>query len=231
MLARILIVEDEEPLALLMRYNFEAAGYKVDAVGRGDDAETWLRENAPDLVVLDSMLPGLSGSDLCRKLRARSDKAQMPIITLVAHDEEGLGGLDTGADDFVVKPFSVSELLARVRALLRRVRPTHVATILRAADVELDRECHRVTRANREIQLGPTEFRLLEFLMQTPGPVFSREQLLEAVWGPNANVEVRTVDVHIGRLRKALKIGNRADPVRTVRGAGYAFREEQYLRS
>ncbi len=227
---RILIVEHEEPLALLMQRNLEAAGYKVDAVKRDDDFETCLRESVPDLVVLDSPPRERTGSDLCSRVRAYADIVPMPIITLVARDEDGVRGLDAGADDFVVKPLSVPELLARVRALLRRVAPTRAAAILRAADVELDRECHRVTRAKRELQLGPTEFRLLEFLMRSPGRVFSREQVLRGVWGPNANIDLRTVDVHIGRLRRALNIGNRTDSVRTVRGAGYAFKQKQSFR-
>jgi two-component system phosphate regulon response regulator PhoB len=227
--ARILIVEHEKPLALFLRRNLEAAGYKVDAVERHDDFETRLRESVLDLVVLDSLPRERTGSDLCRTVRAYADIVRMPIITLVARDEDGLRALDAGADDFVVKPLSVPELLARVRALLRRVAPTRATAILRAADVELDRECHRVTRAKRDLQLGPTEFRLLEYLMRSPGRVFSREHLLEGVWGPNANIDVRTVDVHIGRLRKALKIGNRTDLVRTVRGAGYSFKQERSL--
>jgi len=225
--ARILIVEDEEPLTLLLRYNLESEGYAVENVGRGDDAETRLRESVPDLVILDWMLPGLSGIELCRRLRTRPETERLPVIMLTARGEETerVRGLATGADDYVVKPFSVPELLARVRALLRRAKPEHVATLLRAGDIELDRETHRVHRAGREVHLGPTEFRLLEFLMQSPGRVFSREQLLDGVWGQDVYIDERTVDVHVGRLRKAINRGRQSDPIRTVRGAGYSFNE------
>ncbi|MDI4665189.1 phosphate regulon transcriptional regulator PhoB [Xanthobacter sp. AM11] len=225
--ARILIVEDEEPLTLLLRYNLESEGYGVESVGRGDEAETRLRESVPDLVILDWMLPGLSGIELCRRLRTRPETERLPVIMLTARGEETerVRGLATGADDYVVKPFSVPELLARVRALLRRAKPEHVATLLRAGDIELDRETHRVHRAGREVHLGPTEFRLLEFLMQSPGRVFSREQLLDGVWGQDVYIDERTVDVHVGRLRKAINRGRQSDPIRTVRGAGYSFNE------
>ncbi|BAF90030.1 MULTISPECIES: phosphate regulon transcriptional regulator PhoB [Azorhizobium] len=225
--ARILIIEDEEPLTLLLRYNLESEGYAVDNVGRGDEAETRLRESVPDLVILDWMLPGLSGIELCRRLRTRPETERLPVIMLTARGEETerVRGLATGADDYVVKPFSVPELLARVRALLRRAKPEHVATLLRAGDIELDRETHRVHRSGREVHLGPTEFRLLEFLMQSPGRVFSREQLLDGVWGQDVYIDERTVDVHVGRLRKAINRGRQPDPIRTVRGAGYSFNE------
>ncbi|MGO4704925.1 phosphate regulon transcriptional regulator PhoB [Microvirga sp. 2MCAF38] len=224
---RILIVEDEEPLTLLLRYNLEAEGYEVDSVSRGDEAEIRLREQVPDLVLLDWMLPGLSGIELCRRIRVRSETERLPVIMLTARGEEGdrVRGLATGADDYIVKPFSVPELLARVRALLRRTKPAHIATLLIAGDVELDRETHRVRRGNGEIHLGPTEFRLLEFLMQSPGRVFSREQLLNAVWGHDVYIDERTVDVHVGRLRKAVNVPGKPDPIRTVRGAGYSFDE------
>ncbi|WP_341989114.1 phosphate regulon transcriptional regulator PhoB [Azorhizobium sp. AG788] len=227
MAARILIIEDEEPLTLLLRYNLESEGYFVENVARGDEAETRLRESVPDLVILDWMLPGLSGIELCRRLRTRPETERLPVIMLTARGEETerVRGLATGADDYVVKPFSVPELLARVRALLRRAKPEHVATLLRAGDIELDRETHRVHRAGREIHLGPTEFRLLEFLMQSPGRVFSREQLLDGVWGQDVYIDERTVDVHVGRLRKAINRGRQSDPIRTVRGAGYSFNE------
>ncbi|MGV6875424.1 phosphate regulon transcriptional regulator PhoB [Pseudochelatococcus sp. B33] len=224
---RILIVEDEEPLALLLRYNLEAEGYSVDSVARGDEAEIRLREQVPDLVLLDWMLPGLSGIELCRRVRARGDTERLPIIMLTARGDEGerVRGLATGADDYVVKPFSVPELLARVRALLRRTKPGHVATLLLAGDIELDRETRRVRRNGRELHLGPTEFKLLEFLMQSPGRVFTREQLLDGVWGHDVYIDERTVDVHVGRLRKAINRPRSPDPIRTVRGAGYAFDE------
>jgi two-component system, OmpR family, phosphate regulon response regulator PhoB len=227
--ARILIVEDEEPLTLLLRYNLEAAGYAVDSAARGDDAELKLRESTPDLVVLDWMLPGVSGIELCRRLRSKPETARLPIIMLTARGEESerVRGLATGADDYVVKPFSVPELLGRIGALLRRVKPERVAAILKAGDIELDRERRRIFRAGREIELGPTEFRLLEYVMQNPGRVFSREQLLNGVWGRDIYIDERTVDVHVGRLRKALSRGQEADPIRTVRGSGYAF-DERY---
>jgi two-component system, OmpR family, phosphate regulon response regulator PhoB len=224
---RILIVEDEEPLTLLLRYNLEAEGYDVDAVTRGDEADLWLRESVPDLVLLDWMVPGLSGIELCRRIRLRSGTERLPIIMLTARGEEGdrVRGLATGADDYIVKPFSVPELLARVRALLRRTKPAHIANLLVAGDIELDRETYRVRRGGKEIHLGPTEFRLLDFLMRSPGRVFAREQLLNGVWGNDVYIDERTVDVHIGRLRKALNRPSRPDPIRTVRGAGYSFDE------
>ncbi|MBO6758407.1 MAG: phosphate regulon transcriptional regulator PhoB [Roseibium sp.] len=225
---KVLIVEDEEPLSLLLRYNLEAEGYAVEVCARGDEAEIRLRENQPDLLLLDWMLPGLSGIELCRRLRAREDTERLPVIMLTARGEEAerIRGLSTGADDYVVKPFSVPELMARVRAILRRASPGVVSTMLRSGDIELDRETHRVRRNTKEIHLGPTEFRLLEFLMTSPGRVFSREQLLDGVWGHDVYVDERTVDVHVGRLRKALNRGKAKDPIRTVRGAGYAFNDQ-----
>jgi two-component system, OmpR family, phosphate regulon response regulator PhoB len=222
---RILIVEDEEALTLLLRYNLEAAGYDVDTVARGDEADVRLKERPPDLVILDWMLPGLSGIELCRRLRARPDTRQLPIIMLTARGEESerVRGLSTGADDYIVKPFSVPELLARVSALLRRSSPERIADILSFGELELDREKKRVSRNGHAIDLGPTEFRLLEFLMERPGRVFSREQLLDGVWGRDVYIDERTVDVHVGRLRKALNRGHADDPIRTVRGAGYAL--------
>ncbi len=227
--ARIFVVEDEEPLVLLLKYNLEAEGYHVEVAMRGDEAEIRLREHTPDLVLLDWMLPGLSGIELCRRLRAREETRDLPILMLTARGEESerIRGLRTGADDYVVKPFSVPELIARVKAILRRSKPESIASLLRAGDIELDRETHRVRRATKEIHLGPTEFRLLEFLMQSPGRVFSREQLLNGVWGHDIYIDERTVDVHVGRLRKAINRGNGSrDPIRTVRGAGYAFNDE-----
>lgn len=224
---RILIVEDEDALATLLRYNLEAEGYAVEAVARGDEAEIALRETPPDLVLLDWMLPGLSGIELCRRLRARPETERLPVIMLTARGEETerVRGLATGADDYIVKPFSVPELLARVRALLRRAKPEHVAAVLRAGDIALDRTTRRVHRGTREIHLGPTEFRLLEFLMQAPGRVFAREQLLDHVWGRDVYIDERTVDVHVGRLRKSINRARETDPIRTVRGAGYSFDE------
>lgn len=225
---KVLIVEDEESLTLLLRYNLEAEGYSVDACARGDEAEIRLRESVPDLLILDWMLPGLSGIELCRRLRNRAQTEKLPVIMLTARGEETerIRGLSTGADDYMVKPFSVPELMARIRAILRRTKPEVVSGMLTAGDIELDRTTHRVRRAGREIHLGPTEFRLLEFLMQSPGRVFSREQLLDGVWGHDVYVDERTVDVHVGRLRKAINRGKALDPIRTVRGAGYAFNDQ-----
>src|SRR5215211_4578953 len=209
MSARILIVEDEEPLTLLLRYNLEAEGYDVDTSARGDEGETKLKESPPDLLVLDWMLPGMSGIELCRRLRARPDTERLPIIMLTARGEENerVRGLATGADDYMVKPFSVPELLARVKALLRRASPQRLETVLAYGDIELDREKRRVVRSGRPIELGPTEYRLLEFFLEHPGRVFSREQLLDSVWGRDIYLDERTVDVHIGRLRKLLNPG------------------------
>ena len=227
MAARILIVEDEEPLTLLLRYNLEAEGYEVDTAARGDEGDVKLKERPPDLVVLDWMLPGLSGIELCRRMRARPETRQLPIIMLTARGEESerVRGLSTGADDYIVKPFSVPELVARVRALLRRANPDRVANVLAFGDIELDREKKRVSRSGQPVDLGPTEYRLLEFLMERPGRVFSRTQLLDGVWGNEIYIDERTVDVHVGRLRKALNRGHSADPIRTVRGAGYALND------
>src|SRR3974390_2137463 len=225
MTARILIIEAEEPLTPLLRYNLEAEGYSVESAVRGDEADLKLKENTPDLAVIDWMLPGLSGIELIRRLRARPETQQLPIIMLTAGGEETerVRGLATGADDYIVKPFSVPELLARIRALLRRTKPERVAVVLTIGDLELDREKKRVMRSGRPIDLGPTEYRLLEFLMERPGRVFSREQLLDGVWGSDIYIDERTVDVHVGRLRKAINRGHMADPIRTVRGAGYAL--------
>jgi two-component system, OmpR family, phosphate regulon response regulator PhoB len=222
---RILIVEDEADLALLIGYNLEAEGYVVESVARGDEAELRLAESAPDLVILDWMLPGVSGIEICRRMRARDATRTLPIIMVTARREEAerVRGLAMGADDYVVKPFSVPELMARVRALLRRSRPERIAERLYAGDLDLDRITRRVRRGERNIHLGPTDFRLLEYLLEKPGRVFSRAQLLDLVWGRSTEVDERTVDVHIGRLRKRLSKGREPDPIRTVRGAGYAF--------
>jgi two-component system phosphate regulon response regulator PhoB len=223
----ILVVEDEAALALLLAYNLEAEGFQVEHVERGDEAEIRLAEALPDLVILDWMLPGVSGLEICRRLRARDDTRTIPIIMLTARGDENerVRGLSVGADDYVVKPFSTPELMARVHALLRRARPERVATRLAAGDIDLDRETRRVKRGGREIHLGPTEFRLLEYLMEKPGRVFSRAQLLDSVWGLSAEIDERTVDVHVGRLRKAIIRGREKDPIRTVRGTGYSFDE------
>jgi len=224
---RILIVEDESDLALLLGYNLESEGYVVENVARGDEAELRLAENAPDLVILDWMLPGVSGLEICRRLRAREATRTLPVIMVTARGEEAerVRGLSVGADDYVVKPFSVPELMARVRALLRRSRPERIAERLYAGDLDLDRVTRLVRRGDRVIHLGPTDFRLLEYLLERPGRVLSRAQLLDLVWGRSAEIDERTVDVHIGRLRKRLSKGRERDPIRTVRGTGYAVDE------
>lgn len=227
MTARVLIVEDEAPLAELLRYNLEAEGFHVSLAESGEEAEILMAEERPDLVLLDWMLPQVSGIELCRRLRTRPETRAIPIVMLTARGEEGdkIRGLSTGADDYVVKPFSLPELMARIKAILRRASPDRMSEQLKAGDIELDRIAHRVSRGLREVRLGPTEFRLLEFLMESPGRVLSRTQLLDGVWGRDAFVDERTVDVHIGRLRKALIRGKERDPIRTVRGAGYVFGE------
>jgi two-component system phosphate regulon response regulator PhoB len=225
MAARIMIVEDEEPLRLLLQYNLEAEGHAVETASRGDEADLKLREEVPDLVLLDWMLPGLSGIELCRRLRGRKETQALPIIMLTARGEEAerVRGLGVGADDYVVKPFSVPELMARVKALLRRTSPGRIAEELRFGDLRMDRETRRVWRGEGELNLGPTEYRLLEFFLEKPGRVYSRAQLLDGVWGRDAEIDERTVDVHVGRLRKAVQGGDGRDPIRTVRGAGYAL--------
>ncbi len=225
MIPQVLIVEDEDALSALLQYNLDKEGYAVTIAGDGEEALVLIDERAPDLVVLDWMLPKVSGVEVCRRLRARPETRNLPIIMLTARGEESdrVRGLDTGADDYVVKPFSMSELAARIRAVLRRIRPGLADDRLHHGDIVVDRASHRVSRADKEIHLGPTEFRLLDYLMQHPGRVFSREQLLDAVWGSDVYVEARTVDVHIGRLRKALNRDLNADPIRTVRSAGYSL--------
>ena len=225
MTPHVLVVEDEDALASLLQYNLDKEGYRVAIAVDGEDALMQIDEQLPDLVVLDWMLPKVSGVEVCRRLRARPETRSLPIIMLTARGEETdrIRGLDTGADDYVVKPFSMSELAARIRAVLRRIRPGLAEDTLHHGDIVVDRVAHRVRRADKEIHLGPTEFRLLDYLMQHPGRVFSREQLLNAVWGSDVYVEARTVDVHIGRLRKALNRDIDDDPIRTVRSAGYAL--------
>jgi two-component system, OmpR family, phosphate regulon response regulator PhoB len=226
--AKVLIVEDEEALALLLQYNLEAEGFRVSLAQRGDEAEVVISEDPPDLIILDWMLPGLSGIELCRRLRTGKTARPIPILILTARGEEQdrIRGLTVGADDYVVKPFSVPELLARVRAILRRASPSRIAQTLEVDGIQLDREAYRVVRNGRQVRLGPTEFKLLEFLMESPGRVFTRTQLLDGVWGHDVYVDERTVDVHIGRLRKAINRGKEKDPIRTVRGAGYALGEK-----
>jgi two-component system phosphate regulon response regulator PhoB len=224
----VLVVEDEDALATLLDYNLMKEGFRVERAADGEEALLRVAEEPPDLVVLDWMLPKVSGVEVCRQLRAGAETRRTPVLMLTARGEEAdkVRGLDTGADDYVVKPFAMSELVARIRALLRRTRPELVEERLEYADLLLDRARHRVTRNGKDIHLGPTEYRLLDFLMQRPGRVFSRERLLDAVWGANTYVEVRTVDVHVGRLRKALRQPNAPDLIRTVRSAGYALDQE-----
>ncbi len=226
----VLVVEDEEALSMLLQYNLEKEGYDVVATADGEEAAMLVREIEPDLVLLDWMLPSLSGIELCRRLRSRSETRNLPIVMITARGEEAdrIRGLDTGADDYITKPFSTTELMARIRAVLRRIRPALAEDIVTFGDVVMDRSSHRVRRGERELHLGPTEYRLLEHLMQHPGRVFSRAQLLDAVWGSDVYVEARTVDVHIGRLRKALNQKGQRDPIRTVRAAGYAL-DEQFM--
>ena len=225
MTPHILVVEDEDSLATLLQYNLQKEGYSVTMAGDGEEALLLVDEKLPDLIVLDWMLPKLSGIEVCRRLRQRNETRNVPIIMLTARGEETdrIRGLDTGADDYVVKPFSMTELAARIRAVLRRLRPGLAEDRVRRGDIVIDRVAHRVKRGGLEVHLGPTEFRLLDHLMQNPGRVFSREQLLDAVWGSDVYVEARTVDVHIGRLRKALGVSETADPIRTVRSAGYSL--------
>ncbi|AJE47274.1 phosphate regulon transcriptional regulator PhoB [Celeribacter indicus] len=222
---RVLVVEDEPAQREVLAYNLEAEGFAVSRAENGDDALLFVDEDQPDIIVLDWMLPGVSGIEICRRLKTRPDTREIPIIMLSARSEEvdRVRGLETGADDYVVKPYSVIELMARVRTQLRRVRPAATGQVLEFEDIRLDSETHRVTRGEDQLKLGPTEFRLLSTFMEKPGRVWSREQLLDRVWGRDIYVDTRTVDVHIGRLRKALCQHGGEDPVRTVRGAGYAL--------
>ncbi|MBM7066788.1 phosphate regulon transcriptional regulator PhoB [Actibacterium sp. 188UL27-1] len=221
----VLVVEDEPAQREVLAYNLEAEGFRVSRAENGEEALILVDEDAPDIIVLDWMLPRVSGIEVCRRLKMRSDTRSVPIIMLSARSEEvdRVRGLETGADDYVVKPYSVIELMARVRAQLRRTRPASVGSRLEFDDILLDAETHRVFRAGEALKLGPTEFRLLSTFMEKPGRVWSREQLLDRVWGRDIYVDTRTVDVHIGRLRKALCQHGGEDPVRTVRGAGYAL--------
>ncbi len=222
---RILIVEDEAAVVTLLSYNLESAGFIVDAAMDGEEALLKLQETTPDLILLDWMLPKVSGVEICRQIRRRKESRNLPIIMLTARSEESdtIRGLESGADDYMVKPFSPSELIARVKALLRRTRPALAEEAIRLADISMDLAAYRVFRNDHEIKLGPTEFRLLRHFMEHPGRVFSREQLLDSVWGHDVYVESRTVDVHIRRLRKALNEYGGDDIIRTVRSAGYAI--------
>ena len=221
----ILIVEDEPPLAEMLRYNLESEGFRTLVATGGEEALLLVAEEAPDLVILDWMLPDLSGIEVCRQLKTRPETKALPVIMLTARGEETdrVRGLDNGADDYVVKPYSPSEMMARVRAVLRRSNPELAEQTLEYADVKMDLTQHIVMRGDTPVHLGPTEFRLLQALMERPGRVYSREQLLDKAWGRDIYVEIRTVDVHIRRLRKALDFDGRPDIIRTVRGAGYAI--------
>ena len=224
----VLIVEDETAISTLLEYNLQREGFETAIAEDGDMALLMAEERTPDLILLDWMLPKLSGVEVCRRLRRRESTSEVPIIMLSARGEEDdrVTGLDIGADDYIVKPFSIPELFARIRALLRRMQSNVLSDAIVVGDLQIDTKAHRVARDGSDIHLGPTEFRLLEHFMRRPGQVFSREQLLDAVWGHDVYVEVRTVDVHIGRLRKALKISDRKDPIRTIRSAGYSLRPE-----
>ena len=222
---RLLLVEDDQALAELLEFRFKAEGYDVIATSDGDEAMLLANEQAPDLVVLDWMIEGTSGIEVCRRLRRAKQTAHVPIIMLTARESEDdrVRGLEIGADDYVTKPFSPRELIARVGAIMRRIRPALAGESLTVGDLKLDSAAHRVVRHGQSLTLGPTEFRLLRFFMEHPGRVFSRDQLLDAVWGTGSDIEMRTVDVHIRRLRKAIELPNAPDPVRTVRSAGYAL--------
>lgn len=221
----VLVVEDEPAQREVLAYNLEAEGFQVSKAENGEEALTLVTEFPPDVIVLDWMLPNVSGIEVCRRLKTRPETRGVPIIMLSARSEEvdRVRGLETGADDYVVKPYSIVELMARVRAQLRRTRPASMGEVLEYQDIRLDAETHRVTRDGDMLKLGPTEFRLLSTFMEKPGRVWSREQLLDRVWGRDIYVDTRTVDVHVGRLRKALRQHGGEDPVRTVRGAGYAL--------
>jgi two-component system phosphate regulon response regulator PhoB len=222
---RVLLVEDEPAQRTVLAYNLEAEGFAVTQADNGEDAMVLVDEEEPDIIILDWMMPKVSGIEVCRRLKMRPDTRGIPIIMLSARAEEvdRIRGLETGADDYVIKPYSVLELMARARAQLRRVRPSTAGVVLEHEDIRLDPESHRVYRADKVLKLGPTEFKLLVTLMERPGRVFSREQLLDLVWGRDIYVDTRTVDVHVGRLRKSLMQFGGLDPVRTVRGAGYSL--------
>jgi len=222
---RVLLVEDEPAQRAVLAYNLEAEGFEVTQADNGEDAMLLVDEEDPDIIILDWMMPKVSGIEVCRRLKMRPETRGIPIIMLSARAEEvdRIRGLETGADDYVIKPYSVLELMARARAQLRRVRPSTAGVVLEHEDIRLDPESHRVYRGEKVLKLGPTEFKLLVTLMERPGRVFSREQLLDLVWGRDIYVDTRTVDVHVGRLRKSLMQFGGGDPVRTVRGAGYAL--------
>ena len=222
---KLLLVEDDPALSELLEYRFSNEGYDVRTTADGDDALLLASEEVPDLVILDWMIEGTSGIEVCRRLRRDKSTAHVPIIMLTAREAEDdrIRGLETGADDYLTKPFSPRELLARVAAVMRRIRPVLAGESIEVGDLALDPVAHKVTRRGKPMKLGPTEYRLLKFFMESPGRVFSRNQLLDGVWGTESDIELRTVDVHIRRLRKAIEIEGAKDPVRTVRSAGYSL--------
>lgn len=221
----VLVVEDEQAQREVLTYNLEAEGFNVTRAENGEEALLIIDETAPDLVVLDWMLPSVSGIEVCRQLKMRASTRAIPVIMLSARSDEvdRVRGLETGADDYVIKPYSVVELMARVRAQLRRIRPAAMGGLLEYEDILLDCETHKVTRDGKPLKLGPTEYRLLSTFMERPGRVWSRDQLLDRIWGRDIYIDTRTVDVHMGRLRKAVTVHGGGDPFRTVRGAGYAL--------
>lgn len=225
MAAKIIIIEDEAAIAEMLRYNLESEGYEVTHAGDGEEALLVAQEQSFDLAIVDWMIPKISGIELVRRLRNRTETQNLPVIMVTARGEEAdrVRGFATGADDYVTKPFSVQELMGRVKALLRRTAPERMSDILVSGEIIMDRSAHKVTRGQREVRLGPTEYRMLEVFMESPRRVLSRGQLLDRIWGQSSEVDERTVDVHVGRLRKSLIRGNEADPIRTVRGAGYVF--------
>ena len=226
---RLLLVEDDKAIAELILWHFERQGFSVRRTADGEEALLMAEEEVPDIVILDWMIEGISGIEVCRRLRRKASTANVPIIMLTARGEEAdrIRGLETGADDYVTKPFSPAELVARVNAVLRRVRPALAGEKLEYGDIEMDVSAHKVRRAGKAVPLGPTEFRLLRHFMEHPGRVFSRERLIETVWAHDSEIEARTVDVHVRRLRKALNEGGLPDPIRTVRSAGYALDAEE----
>ena len=223
--AKLLLVEDDPALSELLEYRFRKEGFEVRSTPDGDEALVMATEDAPDIVILDWMIEGTSGIEVCRRLRRDKQTAHVPIIMLTAREAEDdrIRGLETGADDYLTKPFSPRELLARVSAVLRRIRPALAGETIAVGSITLDPVAHKVTRQGQELEMGPTEYRLLKFFMESPGRVFSRGQLLDGVWGTESDIELRTVDVHIRRLRKAIEVEGAEDPVRTVRSAGYSF--------
>lgn len=223
--AKLILVEDDPSLAELLEFRFEKEGYDVRVTADGDEALVMVREDLPDLMILDWMIEGTSGIEVCRRIRRDKETAHLPIIMLTAREAEDdrVRGLETGADDYLTKPFSPRELLARVAAVMRRIRPALAGESIAVGDIVLDPVAHKVTRAGQALQLGPTEYRLLKFFMESPGRVFSRNQLLDGVWGTGSDIELRTVDVHIRRLRKAIEMEGARDPIRTVRSAGYSL--------